>query len=182
MQAIVAARLDALSREKQLLQAASVVGKAFWLGALSTIAEEPRWSVEHQLHELERKHLIGRERDSIVLSEPQFSFSHIVVRDVAYEQIPRSVRAGAIGARPVARGPLAGAERDRSEMLAHHYLSALQYVPASEPGRDALVEPARVALREAGDRSLSLNAFAKAAELYAEALTLWPPQAPDRRA
>jgi class 3 adenylate cyclase/tetratricopeptide (TPR) repeat protein len=182
VQAIVAARLDALSpEEKQLLQAASVVGKAFWLGALSTIAEEPRWSVEHQLHELERKHLIGRERDSIVLSEPQFSFSHLVVRDVAYEQIPRSVRAerhrraaGWLEALSPERS------EDRSEMLAHHYLSALQYVPASDPGRDALVEPARVALREAGDRSLSLNAFAKAAELYAEALTLWPPQEPDR--
>ena len=170
-----------LPHEKQLLQAASVVGKAFWLGALSTIAEEPRWSVEHQLHELERKHLIGRERDSIVLSEPQFSFSHIVVRDVAYEQIPRSVRAerhrraaGWLEALSPERS------EDRSEMLAHHYLSALQYVPASDPGRDALVEPARVALREAGDRSLSLNAFAKAAELYAEALALWPPEAPDR--
>jgi class 3 adenylate cyclase/tetratricopeptide (TPR) repeat protein len=182
VQAIVAARLDALSPdEKQLLQAASVVGKAFWLGALATIAEEPRWSVEHQLHELERKHLIGRERDSIVLSEPQFSFSHIVVRDVAYEQIPRSVRAerhrsaaGWLEALSPERS------EDRSEMLAHHYLSALQYVPASDPDRGALEEPARVALREAGDRSLSLNAFAKAAELYAEALTLWPPQAPDR--
>ena len=182
VQAIVAARLDALSpNEKQLVQAAAVVGKAFWLGALSAIAEEPRWSVEHRLHELERKHLIRRERDSIVLSEPQFSFSHIVVRDVAYEQIPRPVRAER-HSRAAQWLEALSPERseDRSEMLAHHYLSALTYTSPTDPTRDALVEPARIALREAGDRSLSLNAFSKAAELYAEALALWPPQAPDR--
>ena len=180
VQAIVAARLDALSHEeKQLVQAAAVVGKSFWLGALSAIGEEPRWSVEHRLHELERKHLIRRERDSVVLSEPQFSFSHIVVRDVAYEQIPRPVRAErhTRAARWLeALSPERG--EDRSEMLAHHYLSALQYVSATDPTRDALAEPARIALREAGDRSLSLNAFAKAAEFYSEALVLWPPEAP----
>lgn len=180
VQAIVAARLDALSHEeKQLVQAAAVVGKSFWLGALSAIGEEPRWSVEHRLHELERKHLIRRERDSVVLSEPQFSFSHIVVRDVAYEQIPRPVRAErhSRAARWLeALSPERG--EDRSEMLAHHYLSALQYVSATDPTRDALAEPARIALREAGDRSLSLNAFAKAAEFYSEALVLWPPEAP----
>jgi class 3 adenylate cyclase/tetratricopeptide (TPR) repeat protein len=182
VQAIVAARLDALSPdEKHLLQAAAIVGKAFWLGAVSAIDEEPRWSVEHRLHELERKHLIRRERDSIVSSEPQFSFSHIVVRDVAYEQIPRSVRAER-HSRAARWLDALSPERseDRSEMLAHHYLSALRYVPDSEPARDALVEPARVALREAGDRSLSLSAFAKAADFYAESLALWPREAPDR--
>ncbi len=65
-------------------------------------------------------------------------------------------------------------------MLAHHYLSALRYMPEHRARGDELVDSARVALREAGDRSLSLNAFAKAAEFYGEALTLWPPSAPGR--
>jgi class 3 adenylate cyclase/tetratricopeptide (TPR) repeat protein len=182
VQAIVAARLDALSPdEKQLLQAAAVVGKAFWLGALSAIADEPRWSVEQRLHGLERKHLIRRERDSVVLSEPQFSFSHIVVRDVAYEQIPRAVRAER-HSRAARWLEALSPERseDRSEMLAHHYLSALQYVPATDPARDALVEPARIALREAGDRAMGLNAFEAAVRSYGTALDLWPEDDPER--
>ena len=48
VQSIVAARLDALpSEEKLLVQDASVVGRAFWLGALSEIGRRQRWSVEH---------------------------------------------------------------------------------------------------------------------------------------
>jgi class 3 adenylate cyclase/tetratricopeptide (TPR) repeat protein len=182
VQAIVAARLDALpADEKKLVQAASVVGRAFWLGALAAIEEEPRWSVEHKLHELERTQLIRRERDSIVLSEPQFSFSHAVVRDVAYEQIPRPQRAARHSrAARWLEGLSPERSEDRSEMLAHHYLSALSYVPEQEQERDGLVAAARTALRDAGDRSLSLNAFAKAAGFYAEALSLWPVTAPDR--
>jgi tetratricopeptide (TPR) repeat protein len=124
---------------------------------------------------------VRRERDSIVLTEPQFSFSHAVVRDVAYEQTPRQLRV-ARHTRAASWLEALSPERseDRAEMLAHHYLSALRYMPETERERDELVDSARVALREAGDRSLSLNAFAKAAEFYGEALTLWPPSAPGR--
>ena len=94
VQAIVAARLDALPpEEKPLVQDGRGRGQVVLAGRALRDREEPRWSVEHQLHELERKQLIRRERDSVVLSEPQFSFSHVIVSDVAYEQIPRPVRA-----------------------------------------------------------------------------------------
>ena len=64
-----------------------------------------------------------------------------------------------------------GRTDDHVELLAHHCLRALDYTA----GDDArLVERTRVALAEAGDRSAALNAFARAAELYAEALRLWP--------
>ena len=133
------ARRPVAGREAAL-QAASVVGRAFWLGGLATIEEEPRWSVEQRLHELERKHLVRRERDSIVLSEPQFSFSHAVVRDVAYEQIPRPQRAAGTAARRGGSRPSPERSEDSSEMLAHHYLSALKYVPEQERERDDLVD------------------------------------------
>ncbi len=182
VQSIIAARLDALpSEEKLLVQDAAVVGRAFWLGALSEIGTGRRWSVEHLLHELERKQLVRRERDSVVLSEPQYSFSHAVVRDVAYEQIARALRsekhrrtAGWLETLPPERS------EDRAEMLAHHYLRALRYAPAGEPRDESLVDSARYALRDAGDRSLRLNAFAEAARFFDEALGLWPADAPGR--
>ena len=50
VQSIIAARLDALPvEEKLLVQDAAVVGRAFWLGALSEIGAGQRWSVEHLL-------------------------------------------------------------------------------------------------------------------------------------
>ena len=137
--------------------------------------------MQHQLHELERKQLIRRERDSIVLSEPQFAFSHAIVRDVAYEQIPRTLRSEK-HRRTAGWLQTLSPERseDRAGMLAHHYLRALHYSPAGQPRDDSLVESARTALRDAGDRSLSLNAFADAARFFAEALSLWPADAPGR--
>ena len=182
VQSIIAARLDALPvEEKLLVQDAAVVGRAFWLGALSEIGAGQRWSVEHLLHELERKQLVRRERTSIVLSEPQFSFSHAVVRDVAYEQIPRALRSEK-HRRTAGWLETLSSERseDRAGMLAHHYLRALSYAPAGEPRDDSLVEAARYALRDAGDRSLRLNAFAEAARFFEEALGLWPAEAPGR--
>jgi len=182
VQAIVAARLDALpSEEKALIQDAAVVGKAFWLGALAALEGQPRWSAEEHLSELERTQLVRRERDSIVHSEPQYSFLHIIVRDVAYGQIARSLRADK-HRRAAEWTESLSLDRgeDRAEMLAHHYLSALQYGRASGQNTEALVEPARAALADVGDRAISLNAFAKAARFYSEALALWPASEPER--
>ena len=60
-------------------------------------------------------------------------------------------------------------------MLAHHYLEALRLRRASgqEPGPE-LLERARLAARDAGDRALALGAFPAAAHLYEVALELWP--------
>ena len=69
-------------------------------------------------------------------------------------------------------------------MLAHHYLSALQYYAATDAAAGRARRAGAIALREAGDRSLSLNAFAKAARLLrggAGALAgRRPPGRPDR--
>ena len=85
VQGIIAARLDALPLdEKLLLQDASVVGKAFWLGALERIGGRDRAAAELLLHALERKDFVRRERQSSVGDETQYVFSHLLVRDVAY--------------------------------------------------------------------------------------------------
>jgi class 3 adenylate cyclase/tetratricopeptide (TPR) repeat protein len=182
IQAIVAARLDALPRaEKALIQDAAVVGKGFWLGALAALEGEQRLSAEGRLDELERKELIRRESESVVQSEPQYSFRHIIVRDVAYGQIPRSSRAEKHRRAAKWIESLApDRTEDRAEMLAHHYLNALQYTRATGEAADALVKRTATALREVGDRSLSLHTFAKAAHFYAEALTLTPTDGPER--
>ncbi|TMJ94639.1 MAG: hypothetical protein E6G67_08980 [Actinobacteria bacterium] len=174
VQGIIAARLDALApEEKTLVQDASVIGKVFWLGALQAIGGMARWDAEHLLHNLERKEFVQRARRASVASEVEFSFRHLLVRDVAYGQIPRAARGEKH--RLIAEWlESLGRPEDHAEMLAHHYLNALEYGRAAGRDVEALAGPARTALREAGDRSFALSAFRGAVRLYEQALALWP--------
>jgi predicted ATPase/class 3 adenylate cyclase len=182
IQAIIAARLDELpAAEKALLQDAAVIGRGFWAGALVALGGLPRWRVEERLLALERKGFVRRGRRSSVDRETQYAFWHILIRDVAYGQVPRGRRAEKhrLAAAWIESLNVERAE-DRAEMLAHHYLSALEFARASGQEVESLAEPARIALREAGDRAMGLNAFAAAVRFYRGALELWPEGDPER--
>src|SRR5207302_4671691 len=162
VQGITAARLDSLPlEEKALLQDAAVVGKVFWLGALS--------ATEQQLHALQQKEFVQRARRSSVEGEVEFSFKHLLVRDVAYGQIPRAERAGK-HLQAAEWIESLGRPEDHAEMVAHHYLSALELARAAGRDVEAIAPRARVALREAGDRATTLNALEPAERYYTEAL------------
>ena len=181
VQGIIAARLDGLSvDEKQLLQDAAVLGKVFWLGAISAVGGRERREAEEALHALARKEFVRRERRSSVGADEEYAFRHVLVRDVAYGQIPRAGRAER-HERAAGWIEQLGRPEDHAEMLAHHYLEALQLRRAS--GQEAgpeLLERTRIAARVAGDRALGLGVFAAAAHLYEAALDLWPPDDAER--
>jgi class 3 adenylate cyclase len=174
---IIAARLDALSpEEKALLQDAAVLGKVGWVGALAALGDTQPMALEDRLHALERKQLLRRERRSVVAAERQYAFRHVLVRDVAYAQLPRAARADRHRRAAQWLETLApDRAEDRAELLAHHYAAALQYARAAGQDTTGLADQARRAFREAGDRALELNAFAAAARWYQGALELWPP-------
>jgi AAA ATPase domain len=173
VQGIIAARLDALPiEEKTLLQTAAVMGKVFWLGAVATAAGLDRRTAEMQLHALERKDFVQRARRSSVADEAEYAFLHVLVRDVAYGQIPRGRRAEQHRLAAEWIGSL-GRTEDHAEMLAHHYLSALELQRASgQPIDTGLSQRTLASTREAGDRSFSLNALTSAARFYDSALQL----------
>ena len=180
VQGIIAARLDGLSGdEKSLLQDASVVGKVFWLGAVGTIGGVDGGQAEAALMGLERKELVQRARRSSVEGEAEYSFRHLLVRDVAYGQIPRAARVDKHMATADWFEALGGAD-DQAEMLAHHFSSALEYARASGRQHAELEKRARLALREAGDRAGQLAAWPAAARFYEEAHELWPGDDPER--
>ncbi|HEV2258305.1 MAG TPA: AAA family ATPase [Streptosporangiaceae bacterium] len=183
VQAIIGARLDLLApADKRLLQDAAVVGKVFWPGAVAALGGPAGpGELEEGLHRLERKQFIRRERRSSVAGQTQYAFAHVLVRDVAYGQIPRAARAGK---HLHAAGWIESMGRpdDHAEMLAHHYLSALDLARAANQDAGDLAPRARPALEGAGDRALALNAFAAAAGFYRAALDLWPPDATPQRA
>ena len=176
VQGIIAARLDALPvPEKELLQNASVVGKVFWTGALAAIGGGYPLDLDKQLHALERKEFVRRERRAAVAGESEYLFQHVLLRDVAYAQIPRAQRAEKhrLAAEWLASLSSDRAE-DRAEMLAHHYVNALEYSRAAGHEEADLAERSRLALREAGDRASGLNSPAVAVRFYRAALDLWP--------
>ena len=180
VQGVIAARLDGLPpQEKALLQDAAVAGKVFWPAALATVGNLPDAQAEEPLLALERKEFVQRARHSSVAGQPEYAFRHVLLRDVAYEQIPRADRVEK-HRRAAEWIESLGRPEDHAEMLAHHYLSALEYAPAAGRRDPVLAERARLALRAAGDRALALASYAAAARFYGAALELWPDDDQDR--
>jgi class 3 adenylate cyclase len=89
---LVAARLDALpAGERALVLDAAVGGKVFWRGALERMGNAPDELTE-LLAALERRDLIRRETVSAIEGDQQFTFTHVLIRDVAYDLLPRARR------------------------------------------------------------------------------------------
>jgi class 3 adenylate cyclase len=175
---VIAARLDLLPPdEKALLQDAAVLGKVFWLGSLASTRSSN--DAEIALHALDRKGFVRRVRAPSIADESEYTFLHLLVRDVAYAQIPRGARAEKHRRAAEWIESLARPD-EHAETLAYHYLSALELARASREPTEALADRARHALREAGDRAAALNAFDSAARSYASALELSPADDPDR--
>ena len=174
VQGIIAARLDGLpAEEKALVQDAAVIGRVFWRGAVAALGGDDRWSVEERLLALERRELVRRERGSSVEGEMQYAFRHILLRDVAYAELPRAERADK-HVRAATWIDSLGRSEDHTELLAHHYVAAIEYARAAGRETVELSERARLALRAAGERALGLGAFTAAVRHYRAALELWP--------
>jgi class 3 adenylate cyclase len=165
---IVAARLDALPEDdRALLLDAAVVGKVFWPAALTALA--PAADVEGILAELERRDLIRREPSSIIEGQTQYSFTHVLIRDVAYELLPRTDRARRHRVVAEFFESSTGASGQAMGALARHWLGAGE----SERAIEQLIRAAQQAER----------GWAKghAVLLYREALELVTDEDVERR-
>jgi class 3 adenylate cyclase len=169
VRAAIASRIDALPAEpRAALLAASVVGKQFWRGVLRSFDDLD--GVDEALLALEGRDLIRRERASHVQGDAEFSFKHILIREVAYSTLARAERRRRHA--EVARyieDAVAGQTRNLAWVLAHHWREA------GEPERSVpyLIEAAALA-----DEQL---AFHHALELYGSALELLAEDDPRRQ-
>jgi class 3 adenylate cyclase/predicted ATPase len=98
IQGVLAARVDLLDpTEKQMLQHASIVGRTFWLSSLLELTAN--MSVEAVLAALASliRHdfvvELAKQSNTPVENDRTFSFKHILIRDVVYNNIPRQRRA-----------------------------------------------------------------------------------------
>jgi predicted ATPase len=89
---VVAARLDALPpNERSLLLDAAVCGKTFWLGMLERRGRETG-ELKQTLAALERRDLVRREASSTFEGQEEYTFKHVLIREVAYDLLPRAER------------------------------------------------------------------------------------------
>ena len=166
VQALMAARIDTLRPElKMLLHDAAVAGRIFWSGALAAIGDRDRDEVRRDLNELVRREFVRPVRLSSVEGEDEFSFWHALVRDVAYQQIPRSPRADRhIAAAQWVEQTAEERVADHAEILVYHYGEALQLIEAAGEKRSGLDGTLVRFLLLAGDRAEHFDT--QAAEVY----------------
>ena len=166
VQAVVAARLDLLAPdEAALIEVASVVGKVFWTGAL-TFAGVPG-DLATSLRHLVQRELIRPVRRPSMQGQEEYTFAHVLVRDVAYARLTRDERARLHES--TARWLEAvSTERaaDVAELLAHHFVTALELRPSDDPEK---LRRAYRFLVLAAERAASLD-VQRGSDLYRSAV------------
>ncbi len=176
VQGIIAARLDALTPpQRSLVHQASVIGDRFWPGALAAL-DPTAIEVDASLRELQRRGMIRRLASSTIDGEQEFGFAHGLIRDVAYGQLPRGVRAqGHLRASEWLEDGTTSRAPDLPDLLAYHATRALDLARAAGLDEDvpALEERALRLLVRAAERQTALDA-GQAADYYARALDLAP--------
>jgi class 3 adenylate cyclase/tetratricopeptide (TPR) repeat protein len=91
VKAAIAARIDAMpTAARSALLGAAVIGKTFWRGPLQAMGGVD--DLDAALSVLEERDLVRRDPTSQVADDAQFTFKHILIREVAYATLPRAVR------------------------------------------------------------------------------------------
>ncbi len=129
IQALLAARLDSLpAEEKGLSQDAAVVGRIFWDRVVAHLSGRELAATSGLLRRLRAKELVVTREPSSLGEAAEFSFRHVLIRDVAYESLPKTERARKHRAVAQWAEERLGERREELvELLASHYASALRY-------------------------------------------------------
>jgi tetratricopeptide (TPR) repeat protein len=177
IQALLAARLDALpSEERGLLERAAVVGLEFEWDALRELAPDRARPAGAQLATLVRKELI-RPHEAI---EDAFRFRHMLIRDAAYERIPKALRSEL---HERFAGWLDGTGEEFDEVIGHHLEQAYRcLVGLGRPGERAqrLGERAAERLVVSGRRAFDRGDTRATVSLLDRAAALLPVEDPRR--
>jgi class 3 adenylate cyclase len=177
IQALLAARLDQLDpAERAVLERGSVEGHVFHQGAVQALAYgEPQTP---RLVALMRKQLVRPERAQFE-GEDAFRFRHLLIRDAAYDALPKATRAD-LHERFAGWLDQRGADLvELDEIVGHHLEQAARYKSELEQADLALAQRAAQRLAAAGRRALGRGDDRAAASLLERALMLTSPHESD---
>ena len=147
VQAVLSARLDELaSEEKRVAQEAAVVGRIFWDVIVAHLRSRPADEVAQALRGLRVKELVAPRVPSTMAGASEWSFHHVLVRDVAYDSLPKTDRSS-LHLQVARWAELALSDRldEYAELVASHTAAALRYEEELATGDDG---PSLSALRE----------------------------------
>jgi class 3 adenylate cyclase/tetratricopeptide (TPR) repeat protein len=177
IQALLAARLDQLGVQERIVgERASVEGTVFHRGAvLDLCGSELREAVDPQLGSLLQRELIRPDR-AIFAGDKAFRFRHLLIRDAAYQAMPKQLRAQLHERFADWLERTAGDRiQEHEEILAYHLERAYQYRVELAPPRMHEQELARRAaqrLAAAARRATARIDMVAAANLLGRATTL----------
>jgi tetratricopeptide (TPR) repeat protein len=185
IQALLAARLDQLgAEERTVIERAAVEGKVFHEGSVAQLAPDSVKSlVGKHLDALVRKELIRPHRAEFA-GERAFRFRHLMIRDAAYDSIPKSTRAEL--------HELFGRWLDQrtgekasgyEEIVGYHLEQAYRYrseLGAADSATQALAREAAERLGGAGSRAFVRRDAQAAVSLMSRAAALLPAGDPAR--
>jgi tetratricopeptide (TPR) repeat protein len=182
LRALLAARLDQLDpAERAVLERGAVEGELFHRGAVQALAPEET-QITPRLALLTRKDLIRPDRAQLP-GDDGFRFRHLLIRDVAYDALPKSTRVD-LHRRFAEWLEQRGADLvELDEILGYHFEQACIY--AAELGMTGesaeLAGRAAGQLRAAGGRAAGRGDAAAAVKLLERAASLIPEEDPARR-
>lgn len=175
VQAVLAARIAALEAgERTVLEHASVEGRNFrWSSLAALLPETDRALLGARLMALVRRQLIEPD-SSAIAGEDAFRFSHVLIREAAYEGLPRE-QCAELHERLA--GLLAAGDEGEDEIVGHHleqaYRCRAQLGLLDERSRELAAE-AQTRLEAAAQKLLQRGDASGAAGLLERAASLSP--------
>jgi len=177
VQGLLAARLDSLEPfERQLVAHAAVLGRTFWESALEPVAVAAGEPFEAALAMLREKDILVPGEGAGLAGERELAFKHVLIRDVAYETLPKAVRArkhAEVGAFIQRRA--GGHGEGTVALVAEHYARAAAYAAEAHLPVSELAEMRARALEfgeAAGDAAGALYSNREALAHYQAAIAL----------
>ncbi|MBA3717270.1 MAG: AAA family ATPase [Actinobacteria bacterium] len=174
IQALLAARLDQLDpAERNVLERGSVEGRVFHQGAVQALSNgEPQ--VSQNLLALVRKELVRPDKSQLP-GDDAFRFRHLLIRDAAYDALPKATRAE-LHERFAAWLAESGSDLvELDEILGHHLEQAVLYKRELGQEDAALAARAGELLGDAGLRAAWRTDYVAAIALLERALGLVRP-------
>ena len=180
LHALLAARLDALDPGvRRLVADAAVLGATFPAEALIAISGQDEAVVRTALAELVRREVLSVSADRLSPERGSYGFAQNLLRQVAYDTLSRRDRkARHLKVAAHLRAAFPGDGEEVTEVIARHYLDALDAVP-DDGDAGQIRGQAIAALTRAADRAGRTGAPAQAAASYAAAARLTPADTAD---
>ena len=178
LRALLSTRLDQLDpAERRVLECGSIEGEIFHRGGVQALAPD-ELHITPRLAALVRRELIRSDR-AVFAGDDGFRFRHLLIRDAAYDALPKAVRAE-LHERFAGWLELRGGQLvELDEIVGYHLEQAARYLDELGRPDPQLALRAGDRLLEAGRRALDREDVRAAAGLLERALSLSRPLRPD---